>query len=605
MRPIIKKLNMKTKFGKVVEVKYIAKKGNIYDRDDIRKVTSQFSKDMKKKGVNGYIWVNLLNDQHQWRGARKASIGEEPNLYGDDDYYIDGDEPQTSYTKFTIIFMKTGPKTGGKTDEKNDCLWDCLNKCIPYEENPWKKPHQLKQFLEIDRRDPVHIDDLQKIQEELPKYNISCTGDYYFTSSVKSHRRIELKLINGHYSVEKKKKVADYFYTPHERKPISYIRSTDDQTIHYYASHYSSIRSIPSSDFKELCQEKRDRYFFRGVSCQKEDLISDHKKYREIADELKEATKGKLNLYKTETTNFTALNFFDRYASNLDSEVIEQDEAIWINDATQGALIECQSYTGKAYKYDVISHYPSIQKDPHMLFPIKRGNYHTFTQEEFQKLPFYQYGIYICNVEGKHRFFKRNKNNKYTHIDLNYMKTLGIKFTIDHECSPNALIYTRDKLIEGHNLFGKYIDYVGKLKMKGVAGAKNILNQLWGSLCQSELKKIIITDDEEKEFPDDCTPVECYPLSDTKYMCKYVQNEKYFSTNFARIKPFLIAKGRMKIINIILPHIDFVKRVHTDGFITSKRLDIKLGEKLGDLRYEGKCKEINIINNILIKGKFE
>ena len=45
----------------------------------------------------------------------------------------------------------------------------------------------------------------------------------------------------------------------------------------------------------------------------------------------------------------------------------------------------------------------------------------------------------------------------------------------------------------------------------------------------------------------------------------------------------------------IEPHLDFVKRVHTDGFVVDKKLNIKLSSKLGEIKLEnhGKCRIVN------------
>jgi hypothetical protein len=56
--------------------------------------------------------------------------------------------------------------------------------------------------------------------------------------------------------------------------------------------------------------------------------------------------------------------------------------------------------------------------------------------------------------------------------------------------------------------------------------------------------------------------------------------------------------------NIMFSHKEFIKRINTDGFISSKKLDIKLGDKLGDLVYEGFCENVIIESNIKPKQPF-
>ena len=70
----------------------------------------------------------------------------------------------------------------------------------------------------------------------------------------------------------------------------------------------------------------------------------------------------------------------------------------------------------------------------------------------------------------------------------------------------------------------------------------------------------------------------------------------FYENNFARIKPFMMSYGRLKIANIILTNLDSVIRVHTDGIICTKPItNVKLGNDLGDLKYEGSA-NCNIIN---------
>ena len=77
----------------------------------------------------------------------------------------------------------------------------------------------------------------------------------------------------------------------------------------------------------------------------------------------------------------------------------------------------------------------------------------------------------------------------------------------------------------------------------------------------------------------------------------YVKKDKYFETNFARIKPFLLAKGRSKIGNILFEYKNDIIYSHTDSAIFSKKPEnIKTGTKIGELRYEGFCEKFRCKN---------
>ena len=74
------------------------------------------------------------------------------------------------------------------------------------------------------------------------------------------------------------------------------------------------------------------------------------------------------------------------------------------------------------------------------------------------------------------------------------------------------------------------------------------------------------------------------------------KKEKRYETNWARMEPFIVASGRLKISNMILPNIENVVRCHTDGIILKKPIaNVKLGSDIGDLKFEesGTCHIIN------------
>jgi hypothetical protein len=71
---------------------------------------------------------------------------------------------------------------------------------------------------------------------------------------------------------------------------------------------------------------------------------------------------------------------------------------------------------------------------------------------------------------------------------------------------------------------------------------------------------------------------------------------KPFKSNFARMGMFLTAKGRYELYKTISKHQDKIIYAHTDGFISTKRLKIKQGQNMGELRFEGKYENLEIKN---------
>jgi hypothetical protein len=87
------------------------------------------------------------------------------------------------------------------------------------------------------------------------------------------------------------------------------------------------------------------------------------------------------------------------------------------------------------------------------------------------------------------------------------------------------------------------------------------------------------------------------PTDEGELIFETAIKQKFYETNFARIKPFLLAYGRVKICNIILTNLDEVVRVHTDGIICkSKITNVELGNDIGMLKFEGEG-NVKILNN--------
>jgi hypothetical protein len=74
-----------------------------------------------------------------------------------------------------------------------------------------------------------------------------------------------------------------------------------------------------------------------------------------------------------------------------------------------------------------------------------------------------------------------------------------------------------------------------------------------------------------------------------------IKRDQQYVSGFARIKPFLLGKARSIMSDIMLPYNDLLVRCHTDGFMAIQELDIKTGDQLGDLVYEGN-------NNVIISA---
>jgi hypothetical protein len=580
-------------------------KGKGFTREKIESIASKLNDRLHDKGINGMMQISMQYDTG-YRTGHFTNFGENVDLFDPDSYY--GIEEtfnaynQSKFKKFSITLIQV-PLAEGGDSKNNDCLYECLN-VVLREHNPWRSPEKLKSFLGVQREAKVPISCLKSIEDKI-QMGISVIGDYTYCPTISGNKCIYLKLIKEHYSIDNSliQKVNNVSYK--ERKPIVYNRTTNE-------GYDGEKKWILTKEEMDNIRGFKTDYFLvnipSGVNITLEDK---YKQFVYEADELKKASKNMLNLYKTNNDITTALNLFDRLTKMIaNPEDIRMDEALWINQAAIGSIIHFTEYSGEAFEYDVKSMYPSIMSSV-QLFPLKRGDFLTITNDEFSKKTFYNYGIYRCIVKPSddpsiNNLFRFNKNNKYTHISLTQAKTLNLQVEMIEDAQPNFLYYSRDKCITGGELFGDYVKFMMPLKENKVPRAKAILNILWGALCEKNTTKRIVSMDDDYDIDDlkHLLVVAPYNKDDSKMLVENAYIEKYYKTNFARIAPFILAKGRLLISTIMKPVREHIKKVHTDGFMSDIKLDIPTGDKLGNLVYKGRCPHIDITSNARPKGIF-
>lgn len=314
----------------------------------------------------------------------------------------------------------------------------------------------------------------------------------------------------------------------------------------------------------------------------------------ESADALKKHTKGEINLYKTGGYPKTSLSYFflKTDLKQLPPD-ITQEEGEFLENASMSAMIFCNKYDGPAYKYDICSMYPSIMCSPHMSFPCGVGELKTYTKAEFNKRSYHHYGIYRCTIDIKNtRLMKVNDDGYYTHIDLTRAQELGYKIDICEDDEPNAIVYSKS-LTNGYKIFNEFVEPLFELKKKGITGAKCVLNTLWGSLCRRSEKKTLDTN----YFPEINEKAEAIfcpsNFDDDNTLVNYfdVGKEYEYEYSLARMKPFLLAKGRYIISKLIEKNIENIVFCHTDGIILTKPITLSknmiIGAELGNLKDEG------------------
>jgi len=128
-----------------------------------------------------------------------------------------------------------------------------------------------------------------------------------------------------------------------------------------------------------------------------------------------------------------------------------------------------------------------------------------------------------------------------------------------------------------------------------------LLNIITGAIA--EMNDFCVEVDESTDtvikFDKNCTTVDIKKSHKNKNMTLYymVNQDNYFKSNFARVKPFLYSKARFMMSSYILPYNNFVVKCNVDSILSTKPIDYKVGNKFGDLAIEYLDKDILVKSN--------
>lgn len=566
----------------------------------IKTISQKLSDLLKENNVNGKIATAMLYGNLNWKSGYLRNFGDEVKLYNPNELYnLEVEYPEPDKIRSFNIYLALGSKSEGGNNKFNDCLYDCLKYYIFDLSEYFKSPEELKNYLGLKRFDKISLDKIDLIEKKLKTYKINVRGDFIRISTIESNKEINILLKNEHYSVEKFKKKN---LTPNvrysEKKPIVFnnyefiaydgitkwntTKEEINKLIYNYNSEYIVVQTEKKTKKNQLTIEEEYENFIKN------------------ADLLKEKTKGLINLYKTGSIHDTSLDLFDRMSKFIHCDEILQDEAIWIKLASYSAILYSEKYTGECYKYDVKSLYPHLMNLSTLKFPVKRGEFKII--ENIEKYP--QFGIYRCKVYKNddtdiNKITKLNYHNYYTSNDITNFLKYGFKVELIQDNTPNFLYYSRDKLITYNEVFKNYVKLLYPLKEKeNIKIAKDILNRLWGSLSEVDKTKQYV--DTTFKIDDDAEILEIYPskFENDKTIIKTVKINSYYKSNFARLCPYLISKGRTTMTDIMHPYKENIKRIQTDGFIVNKKIHENRIVQLGELKYEGYNPNGEIINCI-------
>jgi len=88
------------------------------------------------------------------------------------------------------------------------------------------------------------------------------------------------------------------------------------------------------------------------------------------------------------------------------------------------------------------------------------------------------------------------------------------------------------------------------------------------------------------------------------YKIDIISKEYYYESNYARLGPFMLAKGRYVIAQHVLKNINDIVYINTDGYVLKDKpsKELKFGKELGDLKMEEFQDKIEVLNSNEVRG---
>ena len=587
---------------KITEVS--RKDGELITRKKMIKLCNQFLESVKEKypDAEGLVSVTIKYP-NRWYSSDVSKFSENIHFFTMEDYEMEDEDPN-EYESFRFLYIPIKRITEGGDDEHNDCLINAINQffeCI----SKYLDPKKLKDHLGLERDDKIDVSRMREVEQfintdgfkERQPYALFVSGDAFYESTIKSNKRIYITLSKGHYSVNKDK-IKNKSRRCFEEKPIVMAEYSENG---YECFDGENTFVMSNEDFQDVRYKYLSTpYLFvlKGFVRETKNMeLSDaYHYYIEMADEMKLASKGLFNFYKTPTVKNMALNYFYDLTKAIQPDDISNNEAKWINKASTHAITYHEYYEGDIHIYDINSRYPHVMQKNNNQFPIREGEWKTVN-----KIDSSLYGIYRCVISKPdnkpYKFFTFNQSSYYTHLDVKVAEEYGLTIELISDDKPNFLHYSSECLISGQYLFKKYVDKLYHLKQDKVKGSKALLNILWGALTEKMVYKPRVKLDEET----DLSGVEIHRLHcEDDHLKLHVSKptEQLFLTNYGRIKPFVLAYARSQMFFSFRKWETIVMRIHTDSLYLTKipKDMLPCSNKLGQLKHEysGKIKIISL-----------
>ena len=456
----------------------------------------------------------------------------------------------------------------------------------------WATPLGMKRWLNIDASEQVPPSRISELED---KIRVCISVDGIYESTKKFPKKINLVFENGHYSfvqnpkiqahIAKKWKIGkqfvQYYITP------DFILTYDgDDLVADYTLQAENLGRSPDKIYKQVDRkswtpEMKKKLNFLKAENKIEDhdelfgayMVQSYEAFMRNCDHLKQFDID-LSAHGFSVKD-TAVSIFAKFAKAHEFSEIDEQDMAFVSGCKNCGLIYASPKIGHFRNIDGNSFYPSLMRDPKLILPL--GNPQFLKIEKFDEV--IRFGIYKCVVSGyDKRLFLHNPANYYTYTDVKFAIKHGYKVELVQDLSLNFMFYDSEHRDSGYSLFRGFVDTLYQLKKLNPL-AKELLNILWGSLC--ERKKIY---HHETNF-NDLSILDCGSWGGEDN-CYFAEESQVYKLPYARIGVFLTAFGRAKLGDFMADIKEEIFRIHTDGFWTTSEKQFDFSADLGGFKLE-------------------
>ena len=530
-------------------------------------------------------------------GLRSVRAGQLRHIYNSYDGYSgidvqgEGDDFVTQVRWARVVFYPDQGQPGGagRGDPAADCLFRAIQRAcggrIPF---AITCDRTLREKLGVAAEGPIAVDGLfEKLEALFPVKKFTCESDigFVYDSDRKSKEVVRLNLTAGHFSLITPK-LAVHPVDPKSLRVYQYA----ERLVNVWAPGIAAPVQLTREVFAAMKSNYLSaKYWFHkierdpklGRDKTPEEMFASWDKARA---ELMQATNGKLDIAKYGSIKRAAIaSWMNNSVGIAAPEEMGPVEQRWVSNAMRGALVYGQKgFEGEAIGLDINSCYPAVLSSTNTI-PLVAGTECIITEI---KSPSPTAGFYRCVITDCPRQLFRQADGQavYTHQDIRAALKLGGKVHLVMDGKPNAYLYT-DTTPAGRTtfakVFGPFIKQFYAYKLGGCAAAKSIMNVLTGALGERSYRTVHVSGPTNVEG-EVVGEVSYGTDIDSAYDAKFVPDDEpiFVRGGWARVYPFIVARGREIMADAFGRCAERVVRIHTDGVYLSGG-DIPVGVKLG------------------------